>query len=357
MIFSKYKLGEIELKNRIVMAPMTRSRAIDNMPNDLMAIYYGQRDDAGLIITEGVSPSPNGLGYPRIPGAYSKKQTEAWKKVTEAVNEKEGKIFMQLMHTGRVTHPGNLPQGGQHLAPSSVGMSGQMYVDGKGMLDYPLAQAMTQKQIHEAIEEYVQASKNAIYAGMHGVELHGANGYLIDQFINAASNKRDDEYGGPIENRVRFAIEVAKKVSDAIGADKTGIRLSPYGVFNDMEIFEGIDECFVYLAEELGKLGLAYLHIVDHSSMGAPEVPNSLKQKMKKAFGGTMVISGGLDKSKAEAALENDLGELVAFGKPFISNPDLVNRMKNNIELAEYDQSTFYTPGPKGYTDYPNSEN
>lgn len=356
-LFSEYKLGSIKLSSRVVMAPMTRSRAIDNLPNDLMIEYYKQRSNAGLIITEGVSPSPNGLGYPRIPGIFNKEQVEGWKKITSAVHENGGKIFIQLIHTGRVSHPENMSKGSEVLAPSAIVLEGEIYTDQKGMQPYPIPKEMSYKNIEKAQAEYVQASKNAIEAGFDGVELHGANGYLIDQFINTASNKRTDIYGGSTENRSRFVIETAKKVSEAIGADKTAIRLSPFGAFNGMEQFENIEETFSHIASELGKLGLAYIHIVDHSSMGAPEVSETVKTKIKNSFGGTIIASGGFDKERAENVLNENKGDLIAFGRPFISNPDLLNRFEGNLKLTDPDYDTFYTPGEKGYIDYPFSNN
>jgi N-ethylmaleimide reductase len=355
-LFDSYKLGELELSNRVVMAPMTRSRAIDNIPNTLMVEYYKQRAEAGLLITEGVAPSPNGLGYARIPGLYSDAQVQGWKEVTNAVHEAGGKIFAQLMHTGRVSHPDNMEANSQVLAPSAVGLSGEMWTDKNGLQSYPVPKEMTLEVIAQAIEEYKIAAINAIKAGFDGVEIHGANGYLVDQFINTASNKRSDNYGGSIVNRTRFAIEVAKVVSEAIGTEKTGIRFSPYGVFNDQEIFDDIEDTFEHLATEMGKLKLLYVHIVDHSSMGAPEVPLSVKTKIKNAFKGPIIVSGGRDATKGEEAITSGEGELVAFGRPFISNPDLVHRLRNNIELSAPDFDTFYTPGEKGYTDYPTAK-
>jgi N-ethylmaleimide reductase len=352
-LFESFALGSTPLQNRMVMAPLTRSRAIGNVPNDLMVIYYAQRATAGLIITEGTSPSPNGLGYPRIPGIFSPEQVAGWKKVTDAVHAKGGKIFIQLMHTGRVSHPDNLPVGAEAVAPSAVPLSGEMYTDTKGMQAYPTARAMTLADIEQAQQEYVQASKNAIAAGFDGVEFHGANGYLIEQFINPAANERTDTNGGSLENRARFAIEVAQKVADAIGADRTGMRLSPYGAFNDMKPFADIEEAYRYLATELGKIGLVYLHTVDHSSMGAPAVPAEIKTIIGEAFGGTIIASGGFDKAHAEQALQEDKAELVAFGRPFLANPDLVHRLQHDLELNDPDYTTFYTPGEKGYTDYP----
>ena len=352
-LFSQYVLGNIRLKNRMVMAPLTRSRAIGNIPNELMTKYYQQRATAGLIITEGVAPSANGLGYARIPGIYNQAQIDGWKHITKAVHEEGGKIFIQLMHTGRVSHPDNMESGTRIIAPSPIALSGEMHTNQQGMQPYPIPEAMSTEHILQAQNEYVWASENAMTAGFDGIEIHGANGYLIDQFINPASNQREDIYGGSIENRSRFTIEVARKIADAIGPDRVGIRLSPYGVFNDMEIFEGVEDTFEYIATTLGKMELAYIHTVDHSSMGAPEVPESIKQKMRNAFRGTFIVSGGFDKPKAEAALQSDKGDLVAFGQPFLANPDLVYRLENDLPLNTPDPATFYTPGEKGYTDYP----
>jgi N-ethylmaleimide reductase len=355
-LFSKYTLGNIELNNRIVMAPMTRSRAAGSIPNDLMATYYEQRATAGLLVTEGIAPSPNGLGYSSIPGIYSDAQVEGWRKVTDAVHENGGKIFAQFMHTGRVGHPLNLPAGAEVLGPSAIGLTGQMYTNQNGMQPFPVPREMTLQDIETAQNEYVQSAKNAIDAGFDGVELHGANGYLICQFLNPASNQRTDPYGGSAENRNRFALEVAQKVADAIGAEKTAIRLSPYGVSNEMDIFDGIEDQYEELARGLNKLNLVYVHVVDHSSMGAPEVPESMKSKIRKAFNGTVIVSGGFNKAKAEAVLQEDKGNLVAFGKPFISNPDLVYRLENDLPWSPWDTSTFYAGGEKGYTDYPFAE-
>lgn len=353
-IFEKYQLGNIELANRIVMAPMTRSRAIDNIPNALMAAYYTQRAGAGLIITEGTSPSPNGLGYPRIPGAYSEAQTEGWRGVTEAVHAAGGKIFLQIMHTGRVSHPLNMPIGSEVLAPSAIGIKeGEMYTDAAGNQSYPQPKEMTAEDIKTTIQEYVTTAKNAITAGFDGVELHGANGYLIEQFINPGTNQRTDKYGGSIENRLRFVLEVAEQVVAAIGKDKTAIRVSPYGAFNGMEAYDELDETYGLLAEKLSDMGLVYLHLVDHSSMGAPEVPNRIKEILRNKFTQTFILSGGYDKERAEKDLQAGKGDLVAFGRPWIANQDLVERFREDAPLEEPDGDTFYTPGSEGYIDYP----
>jgi N-ethylmaleimide reductase len=353
-LLTSYKLGKAELKNRVVMSPMTRSRAIGNVPNDLMVEYYRQRSGAGLIITEGTSPSPNGLGYSRIPGVFSKEQVEGWKKVTSTVHKNGGKIFVQLMHTGRISHELNLPAGGKVLAPSAVKPAGQMWTDQKQMQDFPVPNEMTAKELELTIKEFVDAAKNAIEAGFDGVELHSANGYLLEQFLSPVSNVRIDNYGGNIENRCRFVLEVTEAVTKAIGKEKTGIRLSPYGVASDMPFYPEIDATYKYLAEQLNKLGIVYIHLVDHSAMGAPPVSNDLKKIIRNTFKNSLILSGGYNFEKAENDLKENKGELVAFGRPFLNNPDLVERFKNGWPVSqELDFNLFYTPGEKGYTNYP----
>jgi N-ethylmaleimide reductase len=353
-LFTPAKVGNITLKNRIVMSPMTRSRAIGNIPNDLMALYYGQRSGAGLIITEGTSPSPNGLGYARIPGIFSQAQIDGWKKITQTVHDKGSKIFVQLMHTGRIAHELNLPEGAQLMAPSAVKAAGQMWTDAAQMQDHPEPQAMGPEEVEQAKNEFIQAAKNAVEAGFDGIELHGANGYLLEQFLSPVSNIRTDNYGGSIENRCRFVIEVAQGAADAIGADKVGIRLSPYGVASDMPHYPEIDATYKYLAEQLNKLNIAYIHVVDHSALGAPHVPLAIKQAIREIFKNTLILAGGHTRESAETELHSGLCDLVAFGRPFINNPDLVERFENDLPLStnlNYDQ--FYTPDEKGYTDYP----
>lgn len=352
-IFIEAKLGTLTLQNHLVMSPLTRNRAIGNIPNELMAEYYAQRASAGLIITEGTSPSPNGLGYPRIPGIFSRAQIEGWTQVTQAVHAKGAKIFIQLMHTGRIGHPLNLPAGARILAPSAVAAAGEMYTDAEGLKAHPVPQAMSEADIQSTVQEYVQAAKNAVVAGFDGVELHGANGYLLEQFIRPNSNLRTDRYGGPIQNRARFVLEVAKAVIDAIGQDKVGIRLSPFGVFNDMPIYDAMEADYTYLTEQLNALGLVYVHIVDHSPMGAPPVPESIKKTMRRVFKGKLILSGGYDRARAERDLAAGNGDLFAMGRSFLANPDLPARWRANAPLNEPDANTFYTPGEKGYTDYP----
>ncbi len=354
LLYSPTKIGPLALKNRLVMSPMTRNRAPGNVPDALMVEYYKQRaSSAGLIITEGTSPSPNGLGYPRIPGIFSPAQVAGWKPVTEAVHAKGAKIFVQLMHTGRVGHPNNLPAGAHVLAPSAIAAAGEMYTDAEGPKPHPTPKAMTEADIKTAIGEYVQAAKNAVAAGFEGIELHGANGYLLEQFIRPNSNKRTDAYGGSIENRARFVLEVVKATIAAIGKDKVGIRLSPFGVFNDMPLYPELEADYAYLARELNATGLLYVHLVDHSAMGAPQVPQSIKETFRKVFKGALILSGGYDAARAEADLEAGKADLIAVGRPLLANPDLVERWKTGAPLNPPDMNTFYTPGAKGYTDYP----
>ncbi len=353
-LLSPYKLGSIDLKNRIVMAPMTRSRAINNIPNELMTEYYGQRTDAGLIITEGTSPSPNGLGYSRIPGIFSRAQVEGWKKITNAVHSKGGKIFIQLMHTGRIGHPANMQKYAIILAPSAVKPAGQIWTDALGLQDFPIPKEMSIEEIIYTSQEYASAATNAIEAEFDGIELHGANGYLLEQFLSPGSNIRNDNYGGSIENRCRFLLEVVSGAVEAVGKERVGIRLSPYGVASDMLPYPEIDSTYKYLAEQLNRTGILYIHLVDHSSMGAPEVPVEIKKAIRERFHGTIILSGGYTKERAENELEGGLADLIAFGKPLINNPDLVERFVNDWPLSkELDMKTFYSPGEKGYTDYP----
>lgn len=352
-LFSPATLGTLTLQNHLVMSPLTRNRATGNIPNELMAEYYAQRGSAGLIITEGTSPSPNGLGYPRIPGIFSAEQVAGWKGVTAAVHAKGAKIFMQFMHCGRIAHPLNLPAGARVLGPSAIAAAGDIYTDAEGMKQNAMPQAMTEADIKTAVEEYAQAAKNAVAAGFDGVELHGANGYLLEQFIRPNSNQRTDQYGGPIESRARFPLEVVDAVIKAIGKDKVGIRLSPYGVFNDMTIYDAMEAEYTYLGQQLNARGLVYIHLVDHSPMGAPKVPDSIKQMFRKVFKGKLILSGGYDAARAEKDLSENKCDLIAVGRGFLANPDLVARWKTGAAENAVDMSTFYTPGAKGYTDYP----
>jgi N-ethylmaleimide reductase len=352
MLFSPAVLGSLKLQNHMVMAPMTRNRATGNVPNDLIVEYYRQRASAGLIITEGTSPSPNGLGYPRIPGIFSPEQVDGWRKVATAVHEGGAKIFVQLMHTGRIGHPLNLPKGARVLGPSAIAAAGEIYTDAEGMKPHPTPEPMNEADIKATIEEFAQAARNAIAAGCDGVELHAANGYLLEQFIRPSSNQRTDSYGGSIENRARFVLEAAQATIAAIGAEKVGIRLSPYGTFNDMPAYTEMESDYAYLAARLNELGLVYVHLVDHSPMGAPPVPDSIRQTFRQVFKRTLILSGGYDAERAETDLKEKACDLIAIGRPFLANPDLVARWTTGAALNEIDFGTFYTPGSKGFTDY-----
>jgi N-ethylmaleimide reductase len=343
-LFEPTKLGHLELKNKFVMAPMTRSRAINNLPNELIAQYYTQRSGAGLIITEGISPSPNGLGYARIPGLFTKEQAQGWRAVTDSVHAKGAKIFVQLMHTGRVSHELNMPPGTQVLAPSAIALTGEMWTDQKGNQPHSTPKEMSADEIEQTIQEYVNSAELAVHvAGFDGVELHAANGYLIDQFLNPGSNQRGDIYG---KDRTAFALEIATRVSKSIGNHKTGIRISPYGVFNDMASMEKTDEFYAQFANRLWQLGLAYIHVVDH---GKGDVKGLVRQNFK----GTYILSTGYDIQKAEVHLTEGHGDLVAFGRPFIANPDFVERVRQGLPMQDMDATKLYTPGPEGYIDYP----
>jgi len=353
LLFAKTMLGPLALKNRLVMAPLTRSRATGNVPNDLMARYYAQRACAGLIITEGTSPSPNGLGYVRIPGIFSMAQVAGWAHVTEAVHSLGAKFFVQLMHCGRIGHPLNLPAGARILAPSAIAAAGEMYTDAEGMKPNATPEAMTGADIESTIAEFVRAAKNAVAAGFDGIELHAANGYLLEQFLRPSSNLCTDGYGGSVAGRARFVLEVAAAAAAAIGADRVGIRLSPFGVFNDMPGYAAMEEDYAFLAQRLDAAGLVYIHLVDHSSMGAPPVPDSMKTTFRHVFKRTLILSGGYDAARAERDLAAGKCDLVAVGRPLLANPDLVTRWRLGTAMNTPDDSTFYTAGPRGYTDYP----
>jgi N-ethylmaleimide reductase len=356
-LFSPYSMHNLALTNRVVMAPMTRSRAVDaNTPNALMAEYYAQRASVGLIITEGTSPSANGLGYARIPGMFNAAHVAGWKLTTDAVHAASdnggGKIFIQLMHTGRVSAAANLPVGAEVLSPTDAICPGEMYTDSQGMQLHSQPRPMTQVDIDHAVGEFAHAAKLAIEAGFDGVELHAANGYLIEQFLNANVNTRADNYGGSIAARNRFALEVTRATVTAIGAERVGIRLSPYGVFNATGTYPEQEAQYLALVNELSALKLAFLHVLDHSAMGAPPVPAAFKLALRHAFNGPFIIAGGFDAASAQAALDAGQADMVAFARASLANPDLVARMQTGAALNAPDMSTFYTPGAKGYTDY-----
>lgn len=349
-LFMPFNSGTLHLKNHVVMAPMTRSRAINNIPNDLMATYYRQRSGAGLIITEGTSPSPEGLGYPRIPGVFAAEQVAGWKKVTNAVHTGGSKIFLQLMHTGRIAHTDNLPNGYQPVGMSSVIATGEIFTDTKGLQPYSAPIALDAQGITTVINGFVQAARNAIEAGFDGVELHGANGYLLEQSLNPQVNNRTDNYGGTIANRSRLTLEVAAKIAAAIGKEKVGIRFSPYSTLNDMPAYDEatVHQTYTYLAGELNHLGITYIHISD-----SPAIPEKTHKAIRNAFTSTLIYCNGLTAATAEAKLQDRSANLVAFGRSFLSNPDFIKRMEKNESFNQIDYATLYTPDATGYTDYP----
>jgi N-ethylmaleimide reductase len=323
----------------------------ENVPNDLMVTYYAQRASAGLIISEATQISTQGIGYPCTPGIHTQAQVEGWKKVTKAVHDKDGAIFLQLWHVGRISHSayhgGTLP-----VAPSAIKPSGEVYTF-EGMKAYETPRALEIDEIKEIVKDYARAAKNAIEAGFDGVEIHGANGYLIDEFLRDSSNIREDAYGGNIENRSRFLFEVIEAVSAEIGTDKTGLRLSPSGTFNDMTDSDPLTH-FTYVCEKLNDYGLAYLHIVDALEGDIRHGANVVElSAIRDAYNGVLITCGGYDKERGNKVIEDHQADAVAYGTLFISNPDLPERFKINAELNEPDTNTFYTQDEKGYTDYP----
>ena len=352
-LFEPYRMGSLSLSNRFVMNPMTRCRAdATGTPQDPMAEYYGQRATAGLIVSEGIAPSANGKGYARIPGLWSDQQVQAWKPVVATVHAKGGKIFAQLMHTGRVSHAANMAADAKILAPSALALAGQMYTDSQGMQDYPVPQVMTEADIAQAKAEFVQAAKNAIAAGFDGVELHGANGYLLEQFLSPTTNQRTDAWGGNIDNRIKFVVDVARETAAAIGGDRLGIRLSPYGTNSGMVAYPELEETYFKLLPLLADAGLVYVHIVDHAAMGAPVVPTPFKRALREAWPRTFFIGGSFDQASGQQAVNDGLVDLIGIGRAFLANPDLVQRYQKGQSLNAPDMATFFTPGANGYTDY-----
>ena len=348
-------IGNLNLSNRIVMAPMTRCRAINNMPNSLMAQYYEQRNSAGLIITESTSPSPNGLGLAYIPGIFSEQQVEAWRDVTLAVHQGDAKIFVQLMHSGRASHPLNMPEGSKIMAPSALKSTGLIWTEAEQMQEYPVPEEMTLEEINYTKREFVAAAKNAIDAGFDGVEIHAANGFLLEQFLSPRSNIRTGMYGGSVKNRCKFVLEIVALVASEIGKEKTAIRVSPFGMKSNDPSFPQIDETFKYLANKLNSMDIAFMHLVAHSDMGNVAMPIDIKREIRQEFKNTLILSGGYNQKSALDDIQDGFGDLVAFGKPFINNPDLVTRLKYHLPLStELKTENIYTSSALGYTDYRN---
>jgi N-ethylmaleimide reductase len=352
LIFKDVQTGNFLFSNRIVMAPMTRSRALGAIPNKLMAEYYAQRSSAGFIVTEGTSPSADGIGYARTPGIYSEAQIDGWKAVTRAVHDRGGKIFAQLMHVGRISHHENLIDGGRILAPSAISAAGMMWTDTLGLQPMGTPAEMTAADIRKTIGDFVAGAKNVRLAGFDGVELHGANGYLLEQFLNPHTNKRADAYGGSVANRSRFIIELADAVADAIGPERVGVRFSPYSTFNDLAVYDEVNQTYSHLSKELGKLKLLYLHIVDYAARNSVEGRELLKT-IRNNFEGLLILNGGYNKERAENALEENEADMISFGSTFLANPDLPYRFLHGVPLNNPDKNSFYTSDAAGYTDYP----
>jgi N-ethylmaleimide reductase len=347
-IFSPVELGRIRLQNRVVMAPMTRSRAQDGaIPGELMLEYYRQRASAGLIITEGISPSADGLGYCRTPGIYNREQLQGWSAIVRAVHQEGGTIVAQIMHVGRVANALNKPDGSETVAPSAIAARGEIYTDQAGMQPFDVPRALALEEIPVVIDQYRQATEYAFEAGFDGVELHCTSGYLPAQFLSSGSNRRDDAYGGDVAGRSRFTLETLAAMASVDGADRVGMRICPDNPFNDL-YDESPEETFVHLLGEASQQGLAYLHVirrpegcVDNLALG------------RRYFGDRLIVNESYTFEEAAQAVASSDAAAVSFGRPFIANPDLVARWRNGRPLAKFDAGTLYTPGPRGYTDYP----
>ncbi len=359
MLFETYSLGNVNLRNRIVMGPMTRCRAAHpgDVPTALMAEHYAQRASAGLIVTEGAPVSPQGRGYLWTPGIYTPEQVQGWKLVTEAVHGKGGRVFVQIWHVGRVSHVSLQENGQAPVSASDVTANSQSFAydeNGQpGNVPCSPPQALTAAGIRAVVDDFRRATVNALAAGFDGVEVHGANGYLLDQFLNPGVNARRDDYGGSIPNRARLLLEVVDAAIAAAGAQRVGVRLSPHGGFNDMPEDPDTDAMVCYLAEELERRGVAYIHFMDQVSFGFKPIGEDLLREVKKRYRGTVIVCGGMSKEQGERYLAEGLADLIGFGQLFISNPDLPERLRRDAELAQPDQATFYGGGAAGYTDYP----
>ena len=352
-LFSPVRVGPYTLPNRIAMAPMTRNRAgPGNVPTDLMATYYRQRASAGLIITEATQVSPQGVGYPATPGIHTPEQVRGWRMVTDAVHKAGGRIFLQLWHVGRISHPSMQPGGALPVAPSAIRPAGST-ITPEGPKPFETPRALELEEIPQVIDQFRHGARCALEAGFDGVEVHGANGYLVDQFIRDGTNQRTDAYGGSIANRARFALEVVEAVAGVWGADRTAIRLSPGGAYNDMRDSTP-RETFGYLIEKLDGYGLAYLHIAESTEADVRHGGVMLgAADFRHLFRGPLMANGGYTAARAQAALDAGHADLISFGRLFLANPDLPERLRRGAPLNEPDPSTFYGGTEKGYTDYP----
>jgi N-ethylmaleimide reductase len=347
-LFDGVRIGDLELRNRIVMAPMTRSRAGDgDAPTALAAEYYRQRAEAGLIVTEGAQPSPTGKGYCRTPGIYSERQVAGWKQVTEAVRGEGGRIVLQITHGGRIGHPFNKEAGSELVAPSAIQAKGQIFTDRAGMVDFVMPRALDREEIPGVIEELRQATRNALLAGFDGVELHSASGYLPMQFLSTGTNRRTDDYGGGVTNRIRFVVEVLEAMASVDGAGRVGIRICPGTRFNDIHD-ENPSETYTALLGAIDRMGLAYLHVIR-----SPDPEIDAFALARGHFRGPLIANDGFSFETGEEFVRAGRADLVSYGRFFIANPDLVRRFREGAPLADFDPKTLYTPGPKGYIDYP----
>jgi len=351
-LFTPIRLGRLALPNRIVMAPMTRNRCPDTVPTDLTSEYYSQRATAGLIITEGAQISSQGIGYPATPGIHTPEQVAGWQKITGAVHDAGGRMFVQLWHCGRISHP-DFHGGALPVAPSAIRPAGQAFTF-EGLKDFVTPRSLEVDEIPGIVEQYRLAARCAMEAGFDGVEIHAANGYLIDQFLRDRTNHRTDDYGGPIENRTRFLREITKAISAEVGADRVGVRISPLNHFNDIDDSDP-QALFNHVAEVLSDIGVVYLHVVEVSMASGPDARVDM-QEIRRRFAGSYIANGGYDKSRANRAIAEGRADLVSFGVPFLANPDLPKRFERDVPLNEANPDTFYGGGAEGYTDYPTLE-
>ncbi|XXD10110.1 alkene reductase [Klebsiella sp. R445] len=358
LLFEEYNLSNLVLKNRSVVAPMTRARAPGHIPNELTARYYGQRAGAGLIVTEGTPISQEGCGFVDCPGIWNAQQIEAWKKVTDRVHDLGSAIVTQIWHVGRISHVSLQPDGKAPVSSTSTqaAQSSAFGYDENGKPGFVTASrphALTVSEIHRVVEDFAQAAENAAEAGFDGVEIHGANGYLIEQFINGAVNDRHDQYGGDTtEHRLRFTLEVVDACIARIGASRVGIRLSPFGRLHELGDFDGEEDTFLTLARELSQRKVAFVHIMDQASRGAPAMPEGFLEKFRAAYTGTLILAGGMTLEKANELLGRGVIDLAAFGAKYIANPDLVERYRHGWPVSEPDHSLYYGGDEHGYTDY-----
>jgi N-ethylmaleimide reductase len=353
-LFKPYHLGDLKLSSSIVMAPLTRSRAnAAGVHSDLAATYYRQRAGAGLIITEATAVSKQGSGYVNIPGIWNDEQVKGWQPITQAVHEAGGKIFMQIFHTGRIGH--SSLYGEQPVAPTTKAPKGQVMAADFSMVDYEAPRMLRTDEIPGLIQQFVNGAANARKAGFDGIEIHSANGYILDQFLRGGVNERTDQYGGSVENRARLLKEIVEGAVKIWGPGRVGVRFSPLNPFNSMSDPNPM-ETFTYAAEMLSAFPLAYIHVIEANTSDKSNIQPgdyAVTKSIRTVFDGTIIVNGGLTKESGEELIELGIADLVCYGAPFISNPDLVERFKNNLPLTAPDSSTFYTPGPKGYTDYP----